>query len=117
MWPVCGCCKLAYERLLLMPRQIPGLVSGKRTHRSVAFMDQLESRTLFAASPSVVHVGPTQPIKPLDAVKWPGKGPPASRKAIGDAPSKPYATAHHGFWGNVPSEPADPSHPPTLQLE
>src|SRR5581483_6574020 len=100
-----------------MLRKISALLRSKPIARPVAFMDQLESRTLFAAAPSVVHVGPTQAIKSLDAVKWPGQNSTASLTVIVDYSPTPYSVAHHGFWGNVTIEPSDASHQPTLQLE
>ena len=66
---------------------------------------------------SVVHVGPSEAVKSLDAVKWPARGDTSALDVVVDYSSTPYSVGHHGFWGNVTIEPADPAHPPTLKLE
>lgn len=81
-------------------------------------MDGLEARCLFTAAPAttVVHVGPTQAIKSLDAVKWPANSSHAKLDIILDYSATPYSVAHHGFGGDVTIEPANPNMQPTLKL-
>ena len=82
-------------------------------------MDSLESRQLFTAAPAVtvVHVGPTEAVKTLDAVKWPATSSHAKLDIIVDFSATPYSVSHHGFGGDVTIEPADPKNEPTFQLQ
>ena len=70
---------------------------------------------MFATTGTVVHIGPTQAVKSLDAAKWPSKG--QSVTFLVDASPTPYKLSHHGVFGNVTIEPSDPSKRPTFQLQ
>ncbi len=88
-------------------RLIPRRSSVQRTPaRRSAMMDTLESRTLFSTASTVVHVGPSEAIKSLDAVKWPAVGSTASLTVLVDYSATPYSVGHHGFGGNVTIEPS-----------
>ena len=80
-------------------------------------MDGLESRMLFSTATTIVHVGPTEAVKTLDAVKWPAVGSTASLEVIVDYSATPYSVGHHGFGGNVTIVPANAAKPPTLKLQ
>src|SRR3954468_12247064 len=99
-----------------MRLEIPRTHSARRRTSSVALMTELESRTLFSASPTVVHIGPTQAVKSLDAAKWPTKSG-QSVKFVVDYSSTPYSLGHHAVFGSVTIEPSDPSHRPTFKLQ
>lgn len=134
-----------------MPVEIPYLVSARpvtkrapsKRHwsqrsvtRSVPFMGELESRTLFSAAPatsgsaiaasatssvlaafatakktagSVVHVAAGASI---NSVKWPGKG--ASMTIVLDGGT--YSLNQHNVAGNLTILSANPSKPATLKL-
>src|SRR5437667_8042190 len=85
--------------------------------RSLPVMSELEPRQLFAGSGTVIHIGPTEAIKTLDAAPWPKQGSNATVTFLVDYSPMPYATAHHAVFGNVTIEPSDPSKPPTLLLQ
>src|SRR2546423_134307 len=101
----------------MMPVEIPCSPSRRRTTRSVAIMDGLESRTLFAAGASVVHIGPAQAIKTLDAAPWPKQGDNRTVTFLVDYSPTPYNVTHHAVFGNVTIAPSDAGHRPTLKLE
>jgi hypothetical protein len=101
-----------------MRTEIPCLASASRRSQSRPLMDSLESRTFLSTTPTIVHVGPKQAVKSLDAyTKWPKQGSSTAVKFLVDYSSTPYKLGHHAIWGNVTIEAADSSKKPTFQLE
>lgn len=70
---------------------------------------------MFATTGTVVHIGPTQAVKSLDAAKWPSNG--QSVTFMVDYSPTPYKLSHHAVFGNVTIEPSNSAKRPTFQLQ
>lgn len=98
-----------------MRKRILRPVCAARATGGYASMDSLESRTLFAADPLIVHVGPNQEIKTLTNYQALNKiNQPV--KILVDYSDTPYDLPRMVVTGDVTVLPSDPSHRPTLRL-
>src|SRR5581483_11631941 len=63
-------------------------------------------------SGKVIHIGPSQSVKSLNAAFWPGSGSTPVEFVL-DYSSTPYVLNQHFLKGKLTIVPADPNHRPT----
>ena len=93
------------------------IVSGKVSSTATTSTSSTGTSTKTTSTPSgtVIHIGPNEAVKSLDAAKWPTKGG-SPVTFILDYSSTPYTVSQHFLTGNLTIEPADPNKRPTIKL-